>query len=152
MKILNKIAVSSLLILLGGCVNLTNYEPSMFQIQFGLLQKTVSEKYTVIETDAISHQPGTNSQTFGYLITPKLDNKYVYNAVLVFPDKPLKQQDKLLDENKQLPPQEFNMPEVETRGPSATNMWLTGEDGKGVYKIKLFINGTLADSREFLIH
>jgi hypothetical protein len=61
------------------------------------------------------------------------------------PDKPQNQT------HKTVTAQEFNIGDFKTNGSSAINMWLTDGDTKGIHKIKLFINDSLADSREFLI-
>jgi hypothetical protein len=152
MKLQFKMALASFLILLVGCTNLTTYDPSMYHIQFGLLQKTDAEKYTVIETDSISQVSATNNQVFGYLITPKHNNKYVYNAVVVLPNKQQILEGNVMEEKEPAISQEFNMGDFKAQGASTIKMWLSDGDEKGIHKIKLYINGALADSSEFLTH
>jgi hypothetical protein len=152
MRLSIKILISSLLLSLVGCTNLTNYEPPIYQIQFGLLQKTDADQYTVTETNSISFVSGSNNQIFGYLITPKNDHKFVYNAVVVLPNKQQIIEGKVVEEKEPASPQKFDLGEFKGKGPSTINMWLTEGDTEGIHKIQLFINGSLADSREFLIH
>jgi hypothetical protein len=123
----------------------------MYEIQFGLLYKSDEQKYTITETNTIPYVLEASNQVFGYLITPKHDNKYVYNAIVVLPDKPEVLEGKYIGSKDTSTSQGLDTGTAKARGPSTVNMWLNDGDAKGLHKISLFINGSLADNREFLI-
>jgi hypothetical protein len=150
LKFFIKVVLVSYFLLLIGCANLPNYDALMYEVKFGLLHKSDDKKYTVIETNSIPYKLGEENQ-FGYLITPKHKDKYIYNAVVVLPDEPQILEGKFIGSRVGSTTQGLDTGTVKVSGPGTVNMWLNPGDANGPHKVKLYINGSLADSREFLI-
>ena len=117
-----------------------------FRIDFGLLGQNENEMYVESRTNIIPYVVGRESQSFGIVITPVVEQKYSTYTVITFPQLT---QINMEDKTKESTVDKVTTPIENVSGAFVHYYWLENGDPLGVYKVEVYINNKKLKTIEF---